>query len=312
MAAICIATTLCTLLIVLIATDCAKPLGLVCLLLVPLLASPTFWGGGARENQQYWSLRIIYVASMWSALVLIVRLLETRAHFGGGSFCALDAGPKNTGGSNFAFEPLATTVGHTVQGMFVVFLWPLPSNTKISNMMERIPVSCRKCLFCFPSFLLTVYPTYNLVKRLLGAGFDFASSSYWNNQLEWTYGVLLGCAIGAALSTKNHILGDEDERTFRQKFVRGCAVWTALALSAGNITMYATWNTSTVVVPPAEDSHVWIVTLLYPPLFVSALLYMHYYRRNRNGDQVSPTITTTSPSRVAVDDAATTVVDEAV
>jgi len=46
----------------------------------------------------------------------------------------------------------------------------------------------------------TIYPTYNLIKRVSKDGSSFASTSYANNGMEWSMGYALGVALGMLLT----------------------------------------------------------------------------------------------------------------
>ena len=56
----------------------------------------------------------------------------------------------------------------------------------------------------FLLLFVSVYPTYNVIKRLVKVGLNgFSTSSYGNNSLEWAVGFLIGMAIGMTVSARS-------------------------------------------------------------------------------------------------------------
>lgn len=109
---------------------------------------------------------------------------------------------------SIAFTPEFNSYGHAVQG-FLASLFG--SSYNLGGPLRNL----------FP-YLMTLYPTYNLVKRFLGAGDAFAGSSFSNNGFEWAAGFALGLAVRHAffalkllvfvpLSWKGDVLLDESD-----------------------------------------------------------------------------------------------------
>jgi len=122
----------------------------------------------------------------------------------------LDFGPKYGDSSesaeqNIAFEAELNSFGHALQGFLAALLsFPAVSGwlaRKIGCIgMEgsvhagraRFSVSVTTLLYT----ILTIYPVYNLIKRLNKNSRVFASTSFVNNAMEWTMGYVLGLALG--------------------------------------------------------------------------------------------------------------------
>lgn len=129
----------------------------------------------------------------------------------------LDFGPKygrvNSDGSyetNIAFEPKFSSFGHAFQGFLAALLsFPAVSGwlaRKIGSIgmggnihlgRVRIILSITTLAYSF----ITLYPTYNLIKRVAKHPPTFASTSYANNCMEWSMGYTLGLALGMCLTS---------------------------------------------------------------------------------------------------------------
>jgi len=133
---------------------------------------------------------------------------------------SFDFGPKygriQSDGSfdtNIAFGPEFNSVGHSIQGL-VAALLPFPAvSGLIARKIGRLGMRGKQATVDFSNVrvvlslitliysLLTVYPTYNLFKRINGKGYPaFASTSYANNGMEWSTGYALGLAVGLLLT----------------------------------------------------------------------------------------------------------------
>ena len=94
---------------------------------------------------------------------------------------------------NISFDP-GSSYGHLFQGFCasilvtpVVMRWLMKKKTRNK---------CNWFLKLAP-FPFTLYPSYNLIKRFLYAnGEAFAGTSFANNNMEWSCGLVLGLALG--------------------------------------------------------------------------------------------------------------------
>jgi len=86
--------------------------------------------------------------------------------------------------------------GHATQG----FLASLLATPVVMKWLLQLSRGRYKGLIQVLPFLLTIYPTYNLIKRFVKTRKTFASSSFDNNSLEWASGFVLGMALGQSLT----------------------------------------------------------------------------------------------------------------
>jgi len=129
----------------------------------------------------------------------------------------LDFGPKygrvESDGSyenNIAFTPDFDSAGHFVQGFLAALLsFPAVSGwiaRKIASigMGGMVHFGRARLVVSFITLaysILTIYPTYNLIKRIHKHYPIFASTSYANNSMEWAMGYTLGLALGMCLTS---------------------------------------------------------------------------------------------------------------
>jgi hypothetical protein len=144
------------------------------------------------------------------AVILTIRLIGGEGHFEGHA-PNLDFGPKHgSNESNIAFVLEFNSLGHWLQG-FLASILAFPA---VVGFLSRPHLFCSGrngsltsqsmiwmiALIEFTSASMSIYPTYNFVKRVLKSADNFATSSFMNNGTEWSLGFLLGLAFGV-LST---------------------------------------------------------------------------------------------------------------
>jgi hypothetical protein len=156
-----------------------------------------------RDNRDVWW---IFLPSLSLFFILTLRLIVGINHFQ--TYPPnLDFGPKyglvysDTGlpvETNIAFDPELNTVTHCVQGILAAFLAYLSA-----ILVQRDHPTCRwKLLVSLAASALTIYPVYNLIKRITAKDPEtFATSSFSNNAMEWALGFVGGMAMGQCLQT---------------------------------------------------------------------------------------------------------------
>jgi hypothetical protein len=97
---------------------------------------------------------------------------------------------------NVSFTPNANTYGHVLQGV----LSSLLATPVLMKGLIRLARGRLRSLMLLAPYALTIYPTYNLIKRFIKAHHSFAGSSFANNGYEWTSGFILGLAIGQLIT----------------------------------------------------------------------------------------------------------------
>lgn len=162
---------------------------------------------GLRPSPTYISLYFGPALSLF--LIVLLRLIASPYNFEGDA-STLDFGPKNgeqDGEPNISFTPGFNTVGHTLQGVLAAMLF-FPA---VSGLLTQL-LTCRfknwwtQCNQHVLNFIfivaacMTIYPTYNLVKRLIRTPTTFATSSFCNNSFEWACGFVIGVALGNLIS----------------------------------------------------------------------------------------------------------------
>ena len=164
---------------------------------------------------------LLHSGSITLLIIIVVRLDATEQF--GGHIANLDFGEKsNGGGDNIAFTPGWTTYGHCLQGILASLL----SYPAVVGLIARIRIrigcggskrsdaggssnsilltrpSVAMLLLCqLASAVMTIYPTYSLIKRLHKSYDYFAQSSHLNNTTEWILGYVLGVGIGWLVTT---------------------------------------------------------------------------------------------------------------
>jgi hypothetical protein len=86
--------------------------------------------------------------------------------------------------------------GHAMQGFFASLI----ATPVVLKWLVKISGGRFKGLFQVAPFALTIYPTYNLIKRFVKSRDAFAGSSFANNGFEWTAGFVLGLAVGQLIT----------------------------------------------------------------------------------------------------------------
>lgn len=148
-------------------------------------------------------------------ILLVVRLVFGQYHFKGYP-PTLDFGPKYgvaEEGDNIAFTLTFNSFGHCLQGILAsVLIFPAVVGT-LSRLVESGGSEWSgRLIFATPNKwvviivellagLMTVYPTYNFMKRLLKYPESFASTSYMNNGFEWALGFLFGISLGCLVTS---------------------------------------------------------------------------------------------------------------
>ena len=162
---------------------------------------------GLRPTTQ--SVALFIAPSISLFFVILLRLVIDVDNFQGDP-ANLDFGPKDGiegGEENISFTNEFNSYGHALQGVFAAMLaFPAVSGLVTQILTCRWKgwwVVCNKPLWSLlklTSALLTIYPSYCLVKRFIRTGDTFATSSFANNALEWAAGFLIGISFGNLIS----------------------------------------------------------------------------------------------------------------
>lgn len=102
---------------------------------------------------------------------------------------------------NVSFTVTFDSYGHAIQGFLAAFL----GTPVVTRGLYRLSQRRLKWLFQIAPYVLTVYPTYNLVKRFMRSREAFAGSSFSNNGFEWAAGFVLGLALGQLMTSINSL-----------------------------------------------------------------------------------------------------------
>jgi hypothetical protein len=101
-----------------------------------------------------------------------------------------------------AYVPEAISYLHSMQGVFSALL----ATPVLMRGLIRLTNGRLRSLFLFAPYALTMYPTYNLIKRFILHRHFFAGSSFANNGLEWASGFILGLAMGQLITAMSSCL----------------------------------------------------------------------------------------------------------
>ncbi|KAL7577333.1 hypothetical protein ACA910_002070 [Epithemia clementina (nom. ined.)] len=104
---------------------------------------------------------------------------------------------------SIAFVVEFNTYAHSAQGFFSALLaFPVISSFFIRNKPSRWVFlwTVWKNIVLLAPWALSLYPSYNLVKRFAKARQAFAGSSFGNNGFEWSAGFVLGLAVGGFIT----------------------------------------------------------------------------------------------------------------
>lgn len=155
-------------------------------------------------------------------ILLVLRLIYGASHFDGYA-PTLDFGPKygdpsKNAEANIAFEWEFNSFGHCLQGILAsMLIFPAVTGTLTRLVASGGSEWSGRLIFATPSVwmvvlvellagLMTIYPSYNFIKRLTKYPESFASSSFMNNGFEWAlgflFGISLGCLVTAFTRTK--------------------------------------------------------------------------------------------------------------
>lgn len=135
---------------------------------------------------------LLFAPSMALLVFHLVRLWVYQDHFQTIP-SLLDFGPRNGGQepTNIAFElDSMDTYIHWFQGFlasFLVFVAMMVTSFLWQKFLEAL------------ALVMTFYPVYNFVKRWYVNTATFATSSYFNNGMEWTMGSFTGMAVGSCI-----------------------------------------------------------------------------------------------------------------
>lgn len=139
--------------------------------------------------------------SLALCLMLLIRLFVGAPVFLGDP-SALDFGWKygiddgDEAEKNVSFTVDFNSYGHALQGFFASLL----ATPVVLKWLVKVSGGRLKGLFQVAPFALTIYPTYNLIKRFVKSRDAFAGSSFANNGFEWTSGFVLGLAVGQLIT----------------------------------------------------------------------------------------------------------------
>eukprot|EP00397_Hematodinium_sp_SG-2012_P039328 GEMP01042920.1.p1 GENE.GEMP01042920.1~~GEMP01042920.1.p1 ORF type:complete len:355 (+),score=63.62 GEMP01042920.1:104-1066(+) len=141
--------------------------------------------------------KLLLTSALVFYVILAIRLFSAQ-HFGG-SVADFDFGIKPSGSRNLSFTPEWASCGHCLQGMSSVFLFPAFISLCVRYLCacvgEQGKEKASSVLYVVP-IIMVVYPTYNLIKRVIKYRDQFAISSFANNGAEWASGAMLGICIG--------------------------------------------------------------------------------------------------------------------
>lgn len=147
-----------------------------------------------------------YCAGLLLPAIALVVMLLVRLFLGAPAFLgdphSLDFGWKygvDTGDEaekSISYTPEVTSYVHSIQGVFSALL----STPILMRGLLLLTRGRLRSLLLFAPYGLSVYPTYNLIKRFIKAREAFAGSSFSNNGFEWASGFMLGLAIGQLIT----------------------------------------------------------------------------------------------------------------
>lgn len=138
--------------------------------------------------------------------ILAIRLDATDQF--GGAPQRLDFGLKGYGdGMNIGLTNSSSTYGHVVQGIISALLASPAVSGSIARIFSSEERSAKSFVLRKPSMpvmsacqlvsaVLTIYPTYSLLKRLNKDADQFSRTSHMNNAAEWVLGYILGVSVG--------------------------------------------------------------------------------------------------------------------
>jgi hypothetical protein len=140
--------------------------------------------------------------SLALCVMLLIRLFHGASVFLGDP-SALDFGWKygiedgDEAEKNISFTVELNSYGHAMQGFFASLL----ATPVVLKWLVKVSGGRFKGLFQVAPFALTIYPTYNLIKRFVKSRDAFAGSSFANNGFEWATGFILGLAVGQFITS---------------------------------------------------------------------------------------------------------------
>lgn len=148
-----------------------------------------------------------YAPSVALSIMLVIRLFRGEPVWLGNPK-ALDFGWKYgiiTGvdaEKNTAFTLEFNSYGHAMQGFFAALL----ATPVVQRGLLHLTRGRFTWLVQLAPFPLTIYPTYNLIKRFVKSRKAFAGSSFANNGFEWAAGFILGLALGQLITAIRSVL----------------------------------------------------------------------------------------------------------
>jgi hypothetical protein len=175
----------------------------------------------------------LYFQSIYMITFLIIyRLIYAPFHFEG-NVIDINFGYKNTKlDESIAFSKDLNSIGHCVWGFCIIFIFPWFTEHKIWHLIIKETLSTA----------VIIYPIYNLIKRSIKSIDTFSSSSYFNNNAEWTYGAILGILVGFVIMIKQKM----DSNYHISKWVSIIRITTGLILMTSVIIRYiltiTSWN----------------------------------------------------------------------
>lgn len=162
---------------------------------------------GLLQLDKY-SFQVFFPTAISVGLVLLIRLLAVD-HFATAPI-QLDFGPKYDGSEdNIAFEHGGdeNSYGHWIQGVLAGILsFPAVNGTLtvgIQRIRRVIPIHSKNALLFFDvvQACMTIYSSYNFIKRMARSADVFATSSFSDNALEWLIGVAVGVSMGVCFTS---------------------------------------------------------------------------------------------------------------
>eukprot|EP00928_Gymnodinium_smaydae_P022993 TRINITY_DN19142_c0_g1_i1.p1 TRINITY_DN19142_c0_g1~~TRINITY_DN19142_c0_g1_i1.p1 ORF type:complete len:408 (-),score=25.06 TRINITY_DN19142_c0_g1_i1:152-1213(-) len=153
--------------------------------------------------------------------LIVVRLFYTQAF--GGDPARLDFGlkcsQKKGCAPNVAFELEFNSFGHASQGLLAILLFPVMEDSLLGASVY-LGIAGR-----LSTLGIAIYPVYNFLKRLLLHRETFATCSFWNNGMEWGFGLIIGLCLGVLCTGLG---GNLDPQRHLNSRMRAKAIWQQL------------------------------------------------------------------------------------
>lgn len=253
-----------------------------------------------------YSFQVVLPTVISVSIVLTIRLFAIE-HFATVPI-QLNFGPKYDGSEdNVSFvKGDANSYGHWIQGVLAgILLFPAVTGTIVRGLKSETRSTMAFVFLDILAACMTIYSSYNFIKRMVRSADVFATSSFANNATEWILGVSVGASLGfcATAMYKYYVIAMKpdstipkkmktifDELSMKEKIVLlGIRIPKGLlllmtAFSSG-LMIALSWNNcednsqDCVNYSPDEPSTGLIVIMLLIPMLITVLFKVYYYYR---------------------------------